>query len=99
MATEHPQRRSGPRQHSVFLIWITANLRSWTAFVLPSRSVAIDTPLMNLFSGTAPSHDCPSTRLSLPVIASSSKTGQKPNHLPEHFRCVGRAGRIDLQPL
>ena len=36
---------------------------SWTAFVLPSPSVAIDTPLMNLFSGTAPSRDCRSTRL------------------------------------
>ena len=42
---------------------------SWTAFVLPSPSVAIDTPLMNLFSGTAPSRDCRSTRLSLPATA------------------------------
>ena len=36
---------------------------SWTAFVLPSPSVAIDTPLMNLFSGTAPSRVCRSIRL------------------------------------
>ena len=48
---------------------------SWTAFVHPSPNVAIDTPLMNLFTGIAPSRDCPSTRSSLPVIASSSKTG------------------------
>src|SRR6516165_8439261 len=37
------QQHSGPRQNSVFLIWITANRRSWTAFLHPSPCVAIDT--------------------------------------------------------
>src|SRR6516165_10445655 len=54
-ARENSQHQSGPRQNSAFLIWITANRRSWTAFVHPSPSVTIDTPLMNLFGGTAPS--------------------------------------------
>jgi len=48
---------------------------SWTAFVHPSPNVAIDTPLMNLFSGTALSRDCRSTRLSSPVTASSWRIG------------------------
>ena len=45
------------------LIWITASRRSWTAFVHSSRSAATDMPSINSFSGTAPSRDCRSTRL------------------------------------
>src|SRR6516165_4341471 len=74
-ARENSQHQSGPRQNSAFLIWITANRRSWTAFVHPSPSVTIDTPLMNLFGGTAPSRDCHSTRLWSPATAFSSRIG------------------------
>ena len=63
--------RSVRRLNSVFLIWITANRRSWTAFGHPSPNVGIGTPLMNSFSGTAPSHDFRSTGLLLPAIAYS----------------------------
>src|SRR5215467_13093900 len=71
-----PQKPSGPRQNSVFLIWITANRRSWTASVHPSPSGAIDTPLMNLFSGTAPSARFCRLTLSLPtdVLQKSPRT-------------------------
>ena len=70
---EKSPKPNGPRQNSAFLIWITASRRSWTAFVHPSPSVATDTPLMNLFTGTAPSRGR-STRLWSPATASSSRT-------------------------
>src|SRR6516165_8713539 len=48
---------------------------SWTAFVHPSPNVAIDTPLMNLFSGTALSRDCRSTKLWSTATAFSLRIG------------------------
>jgi hypothetical protein len=47
----NPRNLSGRRQGSAFLIWITANRRSWIAFRRPSRNADTDTQSMNLFSG------------------------------------------------
>src|SRR6516162_11753597 len=65
MAREHFQNQAAQDE----------NRQSWTAFVHPSRSVAIDTPSMNSFSGTAPSRGCRSTRLWSLATAFFSRIG------------------------